>query len=78
MGDDARALQANLNTPQKIAVAADGSVYVADRVNHRVRKVDPLGTIRTVIAGAADGESQSDGIMVDPSVASRRDESGKP
>ena len=62
-GDGAKAVQATLNTPQKIALAPDGSLYIADRVNHRVRKVDPTGQISTVAGG-----KPSAGIMVDPSV----------
>lgn len=65
-GDGAAALRAGLNTPQKIAVADDGTVYIADRVNHRVRKVDSRGVISTVAGGASPG-----GIMVDPSVLKR-------
>ncbi|HZN65085.1 MAG TPA: hypothetical protein VFB66_07260 [Tepidisphaeraceae bacterium] len=60
-GDNAPARAAKLNTPQKLAPAPDGSVYVADRVNRRVRKIDPTGVITTV-AGEAPGE----GILVDP------------
>jgi sugar lactone lactonase YvrE len=62
-GDDGKALKATLNTPQKLAVAADGSVYVADRVNHRIRKIDAHGVITTVAGG-----TRSAGIMVDPAV----------
>ena len=62
-GDDGKALKATLNTPQKIAVAPDGTVYVADRVNHRVRKIDPHGVISTAAGGSGSG-----GILVDPSV----------
>jgi sugar lactone lactonase YvrE len=61
-GDGGKALAAALNTPQKIALAADGSIYIADRVNHRVRKVDAQGLITTVAGGSKPG-----GIMVDPS-----------
>ena len=62
-GDDGKALKATLNTPQKVAVAADGALYVADRVNHKVRKIDPHGVITTVAGWAG-----SAGIMVDPAV----------
>ena len=34
-GDGGKALQATLNAPQKNTLTPDGSVYVADRVNHR-------------------------------------------
>jgi serine/threonine-protein kinase len=62
-GDGGKALSAMLNTPQKIALAADGTIYIADRVNHRVRKVDSRGVITTVGGGSKPG-----GIMVDPTV----------
>src|SRR3954470_15174403 len=62
-GDGGKALAASMNTPQKIALGGDGSIYIADRVNHRVRKVDPRGVISTVAGG-----SKPAGIMVDPVV----------
>lgn len=62
-GDGGLASGAALNTPQKIALAADGSLYVADRANRRVRRVDPNGLIYTVAVGAAPG-----GTLVDPAV----------
>ncbi len=51
-GDGGEATKADLNTPQKILVAKDGSIFIADRANHRVRKIDPRGVIST-IAGSA-------------------------
>jgi len=62
-GDGKEALTAELNTPQKIAVAKDGSVFIADRGNHRVRKVDARGFIITVA-----GESKPTGMFLDPDV----------
>jgi len=62
-GDEGKALQATLNTPQKVALAPDGSVYFADRVNHRVRRIDPRGVITTVVGG-----TRAEGILVDPVV----------
>ncbi|MBI1874080.1 MAG: hypothetical protein HYS05_09355 [Acidobacteria bacterium] len=52
-GDGGGASSALLNTPQKIAVASDGRLFIADRGNGRVRMVDAAGTIRTV---AGDGK----------------------
>jgi serine/threonine-protein kinase len=52
-----------LNTPQKIAIAKDGSIFIADRANHRVRKVDTRKLINT-IAGAG----KSTGMMFDPAI----------
>jgi sugar lactone lactonase YvrE len=48
-GDGKAATAAELYTPQKIAIAKDGSVFIADRANHRVRKIDARGVITTVI-----------------------------
>src|SRR5262249_42587950 len=50
-GDGKEAGAAELNTPQKIAVAKDGVVFIADRANHRVRKIDARGFITTVAGG---------------------------
>lgn len=54
-GDGLRAGQARLNFPEKIALATDGSLYIADVSNHRVRKVDSEGYITTVAGGSARG-----------------------
>jgi sugar lactone lactonase YvrE len=62
-GDGGQATSAELNAPQKIAIAPDGSLFIADRANHRVRKVDTRGLIRT-IAGAG----KPTGMMFDPEV----------
>ncbi len=48
-GDGGEATKAELNTPQKIAIAKDGSIFIADRANNRIRKVDARGTITTIL-----------------------------
>jgi hypothetical protein len=45
----AGALAAALNSPRKLALGPDGSLYAADRANRRVRKVTPDGRIVTVL-----------------------------
>lgn len=47
-GDGGSALAAGFDAPQKLALGKDGSFYVADRANHRVRRVDAAGRIETV------------------------------
>ena len=50
--DDQPAVQANLNEPRGLAVGADGSLYIADARQNRVRRVKPDGLIATT-AGTA-------------------------
>jgi NHL repeat len=47
-GDGGPATRAQLADPSGLAVAADGTVYIADTNNHRVRAVSPDGVISTV------------------------------
>jgi len=47
-GDNGAASQARLANPCAVAVDAAGNVYIADRGNHRIRKVTPAGIITTV------------------------------
>jgi hypothetical protein len=51
---------ARFNAPQQIAVDAAGNVYVADYLNHTLRKVSAAGVVTTLagtagVAGSADG-----------------------
>ena len=59
-GDGMPATQAQLNGPWGLAVAQDGSVYVADSVNNRVRRVSLQGNISTV-AGIGSESFSGDG-----------------
>ncbi len=47
-GDSGPATQARLTFPTGLDVAPDGSLYIADQANHRIRKVSPDGMITTI------------------------------
>ncbi|MDR3671763.1 MAG: hypothetical protein P4L36_13015 [Holophaga sp.] len=70
--------QAQFNVPNGVSVDLAGNVYVSDRENHTIRKIDPAGTVSTVAgvagtAGFADGTGGTEvtfnqplGIAVNP------------
>ena len=64
VGDDGPAIRAKLTEPTGVAVDAAGNIYIADRHNHRVRKVDTSGTIST-FAGTKDYGFNGDGGPAD-------------
>ncbi|MEP7272449.1 MAG: hypothetical protein ABI882_13180 [Acidobacteriota bacterium] len=64
-GDGREAVAAELNTPQKIAISRDGSIFIADRANRCVRKVDAHGIISTVV-GARQTAGQTAAMLLDP------------
>lgn len=56
-GDGGPATEANLAHPSDIAIAADGSIYVADSDNHAIREISPAGNIRTIAGTGEPGYS---------------------
>lgn len=61
-GDGGKAVEAKLNSPTGVAVDAAGNVYIADQMNHRVRKVDKDGIISTVAGTGLPGYSGNGGL----------------
>ena len=52
-GDGIPAIEADLSNPSAVAVDSDGNVYIADRDNGRIRKVDSAGIITSVAGGGS-------------------------
>ena len=50
-GDGGPATSAELNTPMGLAMDAGGNLYIADYMNHRIRRVDATTGIITTYAG---------------------------
>lgn len=59
-GDGGLATEAQFNAPSDVAVAPDGSIYVADTMNHAIRKIDTEGII-TTFAGTGQRGFSGDG-----------------
>jgi sugar lactone lactonase YvrE len=65
-GDGGPATSALLDTPLRMALASDGTVYLTDFNNNRVRKIGPDGTINTFVGNG--GElNQPSGVVFDSS-----------
>jgi len=59
-GDGGKAIEARLNVPAGLAFDKSGNLYIADRNNHRIRKVNTRGIISTV-AGTETAGFSGDG-----------------
>ena len=60
-GDGGPALKALLNFPTAIAVDQDGHLYIADTMNHRVRRVDAKTGLISTLAGVGQPRFSGDG-----------------
>jgi sugar lactone lactonase YvrE len=59
-GDGGAATAARLRTPTDVAIKPDGTMYIADRANFRVRKVTPAGIISTIAGTGTAGYNGDD------------------
>jgi uncharacterized protein (TIGR03437 family) len=63
-GDNGMAIQARLNHPAGVSMDTAGTLYIADRDNNRIRRVDTNGTITTLAGTGAAGNSGDGGLAV--------------
>jgi sugar lactone lactonase YvrE len=59
---DGAGAEARFNSPSGIAVASDGSIYVADSKNRTIRKISAAGVVTTIAGEATDSGLSSDGV----------------
>ncbi len=67
------ALSAALSYPEGLAVAPDGSLYIADQANHRILRVTPDNTVHLVAGGngfgfSGDGGSATSARLANPEI----------
>lgn len=60
-GDGGPGVDAQLSEPVDLSIGPDGSLYIADLGNHRVRRLDPSGTLTTVAGSGREGHSGDGG-----------------
>ncbi len=63
-GDGGPATSAQLQGPSGVAVAPDGTLYIADTTNHRIRRITPDGIIATIAGTGTRGFSGDGGPAV--------------
>ena len=61
-GDNGPATAASLKYPRSLIFDNNHNMYIADAVNHRVRKVDSTGVITTCVGNGTPGYSGDNGI----------------
>ncbi len=69
-GDGGPAVAATLNAPFAVALAPDGSLYIADTSNNRIRRVTVQGIISTVAGTGVYGFSGDGGAATAAQIAS--------
>ncbi|WP_159881314.1 stalk domain-containing protein [Paenibacillus puerhi] len=75
---DGQGSKARFHSPQDVAVASDGTVYVADTLNHLIRSIAPDGEVKTLNAASdryvevTKGQASEAGDFLDGALASAR------
>ena len=69
-GDGGPAVEAELRSPDGVAVDSAGNVYIADSRTQRIRKIDSTGTITTIAGTGRSGFSGDGGPAVEAELRS--------
>jgi hypothetical protein len=67
-GDGGAATNASLAAPSSVALDAFGNLYIADKNNHRIRMVNPNGTITTIAGKSGSGYAGDGGLATNASL----------
>jgi len=67
-GDGGLAINAELNNPSGVSIALDGSLYIVDLQNSRIRRVSPMGVITTVVGNGQQSNTGDGGLAVNASL----------
>jgi hypothetical protein len=54
---DGKGTSARFNNPSGLALGADGTLYVADALNHAIRAIDPAGNVTTLAGDGTPGNA---------------------
>jgi len=68
-GDNGLAIKARLSFPAGVAVAQDGTIYIADTGNNRIREVTPAGTIVALAGTGTAGFDGDEGAAISAELA---------
>jgi sugar lactone lactonase YvrE len=71
-GDGGQATSAQLNNPRGFTLDSAGDMYIADTLNHRVRKVDTSGIINTFAGNGTQGFTGDGGLATDAEIGNPR------
>jgi uncharacterized protein YjiK len=59
---DGQGLSASFNNPVGVAVDLFGNLYIADRSNHKIRKINSTGYVSTIAGSGAIGSADGQGL----------------
>ena len=58
---DGQGTSASFHNPNEVTVDSNGNLYVADRYNHLIRKIDTSGNVTTIAGSGAQGSTNGNG-----------------